>query len=167
MEDVVDLQWPAEEGRRRELERDQVPRLLLVDPDADPPVSADRYEDWARANDPKTDIDARRAALRQLVSADDVPHVDENGVLRTDGAWVGLPPVEARLLVVLLRNEGEVVSREVLSDAGWPEGSPGRNALDVRILRLRRRIEPLGLLIRTIRSRGYLLERIRPIQSDA
>ena len=51
-----------------------------------------------------------------------------------------------------------VVSRESLSTAGWPDGAPGRNALDVHVLRLRRRLAPLSLVIRTVRSRGYLLE---------
>ncbi len=35
---------------------------------------------------------------------------------------------------------------------------PGRNVLDVHIVRLRRRLAPLELVIRTVRSRGYLLE---------
>jgi DNA-binding response OmpR family regulator len=35
---------------------------------------------------------------------------------------------------------------------------PTRNALDVHVLRLRRRIAPLGLEIRTVRARGYLLQ---------
>ena len=42
--------------------------------------------------------------------------------------------------------------------SGWPRGAPGRNALDVHMLRLRRRIAPVGLAIKTVRSRGYLLE---------
>lgn len=58
----------------------------------------------------------------------------------------------------LLERMGAVVSREQLSRAGWPGGAPGRNALDVHVLRVRRRIAPLGLAIRTVRSRGYLLE---------
>ena len=59
---------------------------------------------------------------------------------------------------VLLDRFGAVVSRDNLSRTGWPMGAPGRNALDVHMLRLRRRIAPLGLAIRTVRSRGYLLE---------
>jgi DNA-binding response OmpR family regulator len=51
-----------------------------------------------------------------------------------------------------------VVRRDLLAQAGWPEGAPGRNALDVHVLRLRRRIAPVGLAIKTVRSRGYLLE---------
>jgi DNA-binding winged helix-turn-helix (wHTH) protein len=69
-----------------------------------------------------------------------------------------LPPVEARLMVALIDRFGAVVSRDQLARSGWPEGSPGRNALDVHVLRLRRRIAPLGLSIKTVRSRGYLLE---------
>ncbi len=68
-------------------------------------------------------------------------------------------PVEARLTEALLGRIGAVVSRDALSRAGWPAGAPGRNALDVHVLRLRRRLSGLGLAIRTVRSRGYLLER--------
>jgi DNA-binding response OmpR family regulator len=53
---------------------------------------------------------------------------------------------------------GAVVSRDRLTRAGWPAGAPRRSALNVHVLRLRRRIDPLGLVIRTVRSRGYLLE---------
>ena len=73
--------------------------------------------------------------------------------------WVSLPPVEARLTAALLGRYGAVVSRDALARAGWPAGAPGRNALDVHMLRLRRRLSPLSLAIRTVRSRGYLLER--------
>jgi DNA-binding response OmpR family regulator len=58
----------------------------------------------------------------------------------------------------LLERMDAVVSREQLARAGWPRGAPGRNALDVHMLRLRRRIAPIGLAIKTVRSRGYLLE---------
>jgi DNA-binding response OmpR family regulator len=88
-----------------------------------------------------------------------LPSLDEDGVLRVSDRWVSLPPVEARLAAALLHRYGAVVSREALARAGWPAGSPGRNALDVHVLRLRRRLAPLALAIRTVRSRGYLLER--------
>ena len=53
---------------------------------------------------------------------------------------------------------GAVVTRETLADRAWPTGVPTRNALDVHVLRLRRRIASLGLEIRTVRSRGYLMQ---------
>jgi DNA-binding winged helix-turn-helix (wHTH) protein len=85
--------------------------------------------------------------------------IDDDGVIRRGDRWVSLPPVEARLTTALLDRYGAVVSRDALARAGWPAGAPGRNALDVHMLRLRRRLSPLGLAIRTVRSRGYLLER--------
>ena len=66
--------------------------------------------------------------------------------------------MEARLTEALIGRFGAVVSRDALARAGWPGGAPGRNALDVHVLRLRRRLDGLGLVIRTVRSRGYLLE---------
>jgi two-component system, OmpR family, response regulator len=86
------------------------------------------------------------------------PILDDFGVLRVNGSWVALPPLEARLTEALLERLGAVTSRELLVRAGWPAGAPGRNALDVHVLRLRRRLTPVGLAIRTVRSRGYLLE---------
>jgi DNA-binding winged helix-turn-helix (wHTH) protein len=58
----------------------------------------------------------------------------------------------------MLDRVGSVVSREALTKAGWPTGTGGRNALDVHVLRLRRRLDGVGLAIRTVRARGYLLE---------
>jgi DNA-binding winged helix-turn-helix (wHTH) protein len=58
----------------------------------------------------------------------------------------------------MLDRFGSVVSREALTKAGWPTGTGGRNALDVHVLRLRRRLDGVGLAIRTVRARGYLLE---------
>ena len=93
------------------------------------------------------------------------PHVHcivPGGGLSLDGErWVSLPPIEANLARVLVARFGAVVGREELMSAGWPEGEPARNLLDVRMLRLRRRLLPLDLVIRTIRSRGYLLEHAR------
>lgn len=98
---------------------------------------------------------ATLAARARAVAA---PGLDLDGVLRVGALWVSLPPVEARLTRALLDRFEAVVSRESLSRAGWPDGAPGRNALDVHVLRLRRRLAPVRLAIRTVRSRGYLLE---------
>ena len=87
-----------------------------------------------------------------------MPTLDGDGVLRFGTTWVSLPPVEARLTRAMVERFGAVVGRETLARAGWPEGTAGRNALDVHVLRLRRRLAVVGLVIRTVRSRGYLLE---------
>jgi DNA-binding winged helix-turn-helix (wHTH) protein len=158
--DVVLLRWPLERERREQLEREDRLRLLLVESDAEPPLPADCLEDWIRVPADEADVRARIDALTRRYAAHrhDLPNLDRDGVLRFGGAWVPLPPVEARLMEALVGRFGAVVSREQLARAGWPEGAPGRNALDVHVLRLRRRISTLGLAIKTVRSRGYLLE---------
>ncbi len=158
--DVTLVRWPTEAGRRERLAEEGVPRLLLVEGGAEPPPPADCLEDWIRVPAADTDVRARieMLSLRAAHHGPPVPDIDGDGVLRMGEAWVSLPPVEARLTRALLQRYGGVVSRDALSRAGWPDGAPGRNALDVHVLRLRRRLGTVGLAIRTVRSRGYLLE---------
>ncbi len=161
--DVVLVRWPVEQVRRDELRREGRPRLLLLEDGAPPPVvGVDDVEDWIRVPAGEVDLRARVDALRRRAEAriDPAPVLDEDGVLRLGDRWVSLPPVEARLTAALLDRYGAVVSRDALARAGWPAGAPGRNALDVHVLRLRRRLAPLELAIRTVRARGYLLERV-------
>ena len=158
---VVLVPWPTERARLDRLRAEGRPRLLLVEEDQAPPLPSDELEDWIRV--PASELDVRRRVdclmMRVESRTPTLPVLDEDGLLRVDGAWVAIPPVEARLLASLIDRFGAVVSRDVLGRAGWPAGAPQRNALDVHILRLRRRVEPLGLAVRTVRSRGYLLER--------
>lgn len=153
--------WPAEDAERQVLAARGVPRLLLVEPDAPAPRCDDPLEDWVRLPASAADLDARVAGLGRRASSvvdDGRPGIDADGVVRVGGNWAALPPVEARLMAALVDRLGAVVHRDDLAAAGWPDGLPGRNALDVHVLRLRRRIAPVGLVIRTIRARGYLLE---------
>ena len=167
--DVVLLRWPVEQQRRDALRADRRPRLLLVEDSAPPPAPADDLEDWIRVPASEADLQARVEGLRRRVSAIalEAPVLDEDGVLRVGTEWVSLPPVEARLTAALLERFGAVVSREALAHAGWPDGAPGRNALDVHVLRLRRRLDKVALVIRTVRSRGYLMERLTSGSSTA
>ncbi len=156
--DVVLVRWPLEEVRRATIAMEGRPRLLLVEDGARPPVGDDPLEDWVRVPASDIDVQARVATLAARAQAAAAPRLDLDGVLRFGTLWVSLPPVEARLTRAMLERFGAVVSRESLSRAGWPDGAPGRNALDVHVLRLRRRLAPVRLAIRTVRSRGYLLE---------
>ena len=160
--DVVLLRWPAEAATRNRLSVLGDARLLLVEAGHAPPAVVDCLEDWIRIPAAEEDVRARVDALtvRLQAHADSAPGIDEDGVLRFRGRWVSLPPLEARLTATLLQRFGAVVGRETLIRAVWPGGSPGRNALDVHVLRLRRRIAPLDLAVRTVRSRGYLLEAV-------
>jgi DNA-binding response OmpR family regulator len=158
--EVALIRWPSERHRRARLRDARHPRLLLVEEGAAPPVE-DCLEDWVRVPADDVELAQRMATLRARASAHGTagePALDDDGVLRVGAQWVSLPPVEARLTGALLERVGAVVSREALARAGWPSGAPGRNALDVHVLRLRRRLDAVGLAIRTVRSRGYLLE---------
>lgn len=158
--DVTLLRWPAEAPRREQLLACNEPRLLVVEDGSSPPPDEDCLEDWIRMPAPELDVRLRMEALsaRALRHRTMAPSLDDDGVLRYGKSWAALPPVEARLVGVLLERFGTVVSREALGRSGWPAGPPRRNALDVHVLRLRRRVQPVGLAIRTVRSRGYLLE---------
>lgn len=167
--DAVLVRWPSEAERRAALQHRGVPRLLLVDEGHPPPHPEDCLEDWIRVPADDVDVRLRLAALatRSARHSADVPDLDGDGLLRFASAWVSLPPVEARLTRALVDRFGAVVGRDALAKAGWPEGAPGRNALDVHVLRLRRRLATVGLSIKTVRSRGYLLEAAEPQVREA
>ncbi len=84
--------------------------------------------------------------------------LDHDGVLHVGRSWVSLSPVETRLISVLMDRFGAVVSRDSMERAGWPEDPPTTNVLDAHLVRLRRRLARVGLVIRNVRSRGFLLE---------
>jgi DNA-binding winged helix-turn-helix (wHTH) protein len=158
------VRWPAEAEQRARLAERQVPRLLLLDDGTSPPEAADCLEDWIRLPAADADVRARVQGLltRGHAHLRPVPEIDNHGVLRFGASWVSLPPVEARLADALVMRFGAVVGRDTLRRSVWPGSSPGRNVLDVHVLRLRRRVAPLGLAIRTVRSRGCMLERAEP-----
>jgi hypothetical protein len=158
------VRWPSEAEQRNRLTERHIPRLLLVDDGISPPECSDCLEDWIRLPAPESDVRARIAGLenRSRAHLRAVPEIDAHGVLRFGSGWVSLPPVEARLADALVVRFGAVVGRDTLRRSVWPGSAPGRNVLDVHVLRLRRRLAPLGLAIRTVRSRGYMLEQADP-----
>lgn len=165
--DVVLVRWPEQSGERERLRTSGVPRLLLVDPLADPPEAVDPLEDWVRLPADDRDVRARVATLSSRAGQEQgVPEIDGDGLLRFRSEWVSLSPVERALAGALVDRYGAVVGRDTLARQAWPSGAPTRNALDVHVLRLRRRIAPLGLEIRTVRSRGYLLQLAPPVAAS-
>lgn len=68
-------------------------------------------------------------------------------------------PREWAVLVYLLNHAGKVVSKEQILEAitGWDE-APSGNAIEVYVSRLRPKLVPAGISIRTIRGFGYLME---------
>ena len=163
------MRWPREADLRQRLAGEARARLLVVDDGSAPPQVTDLLEDWVWSSADQSETRARMETLRPRASSSrsEPPTLDDDGVLRHHALWVSLPPVEGRLARVLIDRLGAVVSRDALTRAGWPDGAPGRNALDVHVLRLRRRLATVELAIRTVRSRGYLLEAVEPAPDRA
>jgi len=157
----VVLRWPADQKRRRELADLGVPRLFLVNSDAEAPVCADPLEDWVRLPCDERDIDARMTALRARASAGTPsaqPQLDGNGRLLRSNRWVPLSPIEEQLCRLMLDEFGAVVSDHRLMAAAWPNGSGTPTGLRLQMTRLRRRIGDLGLEVRSVRGKGYVLQ---------
>jgi two-component system OmpR family response regulator len=76
------------------------------------------------------------------------------------GEPLDLSARELGVLEVLMMRSGRVVNKEQLTEQlyGWDE-EVGPNAIEVYVHRLRRKLEPAGVSIRTIRGLGYLLEK--------
>lgn len=80
-----------------------------------------------------------------------------------DGRPLALTPREYGVLEVLVQAEGRVVSKPALRDAlcNWDDDLSS-SALDVHVHRLRRKVEPGSVEIRTVRGFGYLLREASP-----
>jgi Transcriptional regulatory protein, C terminal len=155
---VAVVHWPEEQARLADLERMRVPRLLLVDADAQPPAEADHpLCDWVREPLDERDLQSRIVVLRSRASTDR-PILGDHGVVWRGDVWVALSPIEERLTAAFLARPGRVLSRARLEQLGWPDGIPNARAIDGRIKVLRSRIAPIGVRIHTVRGQGYLVE---------
>ena len=98
------------------------------------------------------------AALRAKTADHCLPRVDQCGVIHYRSRSAAVSPAETELLNLLVVLFGELVPRETLRDRlSEQPGRCSRNALDLHIMRIRRRIAPLGLVIHTAWGRGYTL----------
>jgi two-component system OmpR family response regulator len=77
-----------------------------------------------------------------------------------EGEPLELSAREIGVLEVLMLRSGRVVNKDQLAEElyGWDE-EVSANAIEVYVHRLRRKLEPAGVTIRTIRGLGYLLEK--------
>jgi DNA-binding response OmpR family regulator len=100
--------------------------------------------------------DRREAAVTQRfgpLELDPAAHL-----ARLDGATLDLTRTEFGLLQLLLRHRGRAFSRSYLRDAVWGESSfEGDRSVDNAILRLRKKLGPLGEAIETVWGVGYRL----------
>jgi len=107
----------------------------------------------------------RRAGARETVlSAGDLEMDLITREVRRGGRDLKLLPTEFKLLELLLRNSGQVLTRSMIFESVWGyRFDPGTNLIDVHMGRLRRKVDPPGAepLIQTVRGSGYALRAAR------
>ena len=115
------------------------------------------------------ELEARVRALLRRGSTNTTPYL-VHGRLRLDTVGrrlycdetpVDLSAREFAVLELLLMREGRVVSKEHMVNHlyGWGD-EVGANAIEVYVHRIRKKLEPMGCDIRTVRGMGYLMERV-------
>ncbi|MFI1731884.1 helix-turn-helix domain-containing protein [Streptomyces acidicola] len=158
-EDVRVVRWPVEVRELEQLRRRGILRLLVIENGATPPVPTDSREDWVRAPVSRADFAARVAALRAKAGTQRIPVLDQDGLLHYDSQVVPMSPTEMELLQPLVERFGCLVARhELIALLSAHRGRASQNALDLHIMRIRRKVLSVGLRIRTASGRGYLLE---------
>lgn len=160
--DVALIQWPDQRHLRDQMAARHLPRLLLLESGVSPPVSLDPLEDWVVLPAADEEVRVRVSNLMARSRAENGSRVslDNQGVLRFRSRRAHLTPVQARLAERLLADLGAVVPRAQLMAVGWPAQDASVNSLEAQVVRLRRRIASLDLCIRTVRSRGYVMDTI-------
>ena len=82
------------------------------------------------------------------------------------GEQLELSVREAGILEVLLLRAGRAVTKEQLLEKiyAW-DSDISLNAIEVYVHRLRKKLEPAGLQVRTFRGLGYCIDKARPVES--
>ena len=99
-------------------------------------------------------------ASTTLYSHEGLLYNPADGTVEFEGKTAPLSKNESRILGVLLRHKGEIVSRETLMNALWETDCfVDENTLTVNVTRLRRRLESVGApdMIQTRKGVGYLI----------
>lgn len=153
------IRWPAQADLRNQYMRDGLPRILVVEAGASPPVCNDPLEDWVRPPVGQDDVGARVRTLRSRLDSQQTPVLDSSGTLTFGMHAITVSNLQAELMELLTQHFREVVYRQEFTQrlAKHVERVT-RNSLDLHIMRLRRRLSPTGLVIRTAWRRGYVLE---------
>ncbi|HSH72201.1 MAG TPA: response regulator transcription factor [Methylophilaceae bacterium] len=81
-------------------------------------------------------------------------------LVTANGEALDFSPRELSVLETLLLRVGRVVSKDSMVEnlCNWNE-DVGNNAIEVYVHRLRKKLEPYGINIRTVRGLGYLLNK--------
>jgi two-component system OmpR family response regulator len=172
---LLDLGLPQLDGfevlKRLRSRRSKVPVLILTVRDSveDRVAGLDLgADDYLTKPFELSELEARvRALIRRSHASASVDIV--HGPLRLDTvgrrlfhneAPVDLSARELSVVELLLLREGRVVTKQQIVDHlyGWEDNSSS-NAVEVFVYRLRRKLEPSGVDIRTVRGMGYLIEK--------
>jgi two-component system, OmpR family, response regulator len=172
---VLDLGLPELDGlevlRRMRRRASAVPVLILTARDAveDRVAGLDLgADDYMVKPFDLAELEARvRALVRRAQAASSARLTHGSLTLDTAArrAFAGeealdLSAREVALLEALLLSAGRVISKDQLTDRLYGVADEvGPNAIEVFVHRLRRKIEPAGVVIRTIRGLGYLVEK--------
>lgn len=170
---ILDLGLPEMDGleflKRIRSKKIGVPVLILT--------ARDSYEERIEgldcgANDYVTkpfhlgELEARvRALLRLSVSNATAVNIGEltfdtvRRVLRRGEELIELSPREYAVLEILIHNIGSLVTKQKMASllSDW-DASVTFNAIDIIVHRLRKKLEPYGLKLQTIRGLGFLVE---------
>lgn len=106
----------------------------------------------------------RRAGLKAATMAFGEVAFDLNTrSFSAQGAAIDIPARELALLETLFMRAGKVVSKQAIIEslAGFDEDLSA-NAVEQYVSRLRKRLAPYGLTVRTARGIGYYLEKTAP-----
>jgi two-component system, OmpR family, response regulator len=100
-----------------------------------------------------------RGARPQTLVAGEVELDDDAHIVRHAGTEVALSPTEYRLLRFLMRNQGRVLTRGQILDHVWDYDFSGESTVvETFVSSLRKKIDPGGRLILTVRGVGYRLD---------
>src|SRR5262249_4413529 len=152
------VRWPREAAKRDALATRGVARLLLVEAGESPPDVLLDAEDWLRVPADERDMFIRLSRLKARTRPPQPLSLElDDLVLRHNGRWVALSPIEAGLVAPLLARFGHFVATAELAGGAWDDGVA--RAMRTRVHCLRRRLAEVGLRLTTVRGRGYVLER--------
>ena len=172
---VLDMRLPGKSGldvlhtlRARGLER---PVLVLTAQDAvDAKVTALRAgaDDYVTKPFAFEEFLARVEALArrprtlasQVLNVGDLVLDQSTREVRRDGELIDLTPKEFTVLEYLMRHQGRVMSRTLITEYAWGyHFDPGTNIVDVVINHLRKKVDAKHdkKLITTVRGVGYMI----------